>query len=66
MKYRFLLLKTLTITILFFCFSQNLNVRIKSANKKKHDAFLKNLITDLKSARKNTIKKVLKVSIKKI
>ena len=37
---------------------KNMAFNIKIANKKKHDANFKNLITDLKSARKNTKKKV--------
>ena len=36
---------------------KNMAFNIKIANKKKHDANFKNLITDLKSARKNTKKK---------
>ena len=37
---------------------KNMAFNIKIANKKKHDANFKNLITDLKSAHKNTKKKV--------
>ena len=52
MKNGFLLIKTLIDYILTIYFSQNLVFNIKIANKKKHDANFKNLITDLKSARK--------------
>ena len=56
MKNEFLLIKTLIDYILTIYFSQNLVFNIKIANKKKHDANFKNLITDLKSARKKTKK----------
>ena len=52
MQNGFLLIKTLIDYILIIYFAQNLALNNKMANKKKYDANFKNLITDLKSARK--------------
>ena len=38
-------------------YTQNLALKIKSVNKKKHDANFKDLIADLKSARKSKLEK---------